>query len=152
VKKKINIINKKAKFEYLLHDSYIAGIVLTGPEIKSVRNSKVSIRESFCKFQNNELFIINMNIEKYEFSKNDEYNPKRLRKLLLNKKELNKLKKSIQQKGTSIIPFRIFISEKGFAKIEIFSATGKKIYDKRSTIKDRDNKRNLEKINKKKIN
>jgi SsrA-binding protein len=93
-----------------------------------------------------------MNIEKYEFSNNDEYNQKRVRKLLLNKKELNKLKKSIQQKGTSIIPFRIFISEKGFAKIEIFSATGKKIYDKRSTIKDRDNKRDLEKINKKKIN
>ena len=150
MKKSVKIINKKAKYEYILNDSYVSGIVLTGSEIKSIRNSKVSIRESFCKFTNDELFIINMNIEKYEFSNDEVYNPKRQRKLLLNKKELGKLKKSIEQKGASIIPYRLFINDKGFAKIEIFTATGKKLFDKRSSIKERDNKRSLEKINKKK--
>jgi len=149
MKNKVHIINKKAKFEYILNDSFISGIVLTGSEIKSIRNSKVSIREGFCKFLEDELFIINMNIEKYEFSNDEVYNPKRQRKLLLNKKELGKLKKSVEQKGTSIIPYRLFINDKGFAKIEIFTATGKKLFDKRSSIKERDNKRSLEKINKK---
>ena len=149
MKNKVHIINKKAKFEYILNDSFISGIVLTGSEIKSIRNNKVSIREGFCKFFEDELFIINMNIEKYEFSNDEVYNPKRQRKLLLNKKELGKLKKSVEQKGTSIIPYQLFINDKGFAKIEIFTATGKKLFDKRSSIKERDNKRNLEKINKK---
>ena len=149
MKNKVHIINKKAKFEYILNDSFISGIVLTGSEIKSIRNNKVSIREGFCKFLEDELIIINMNIEKYEFSNDDVYNPKRQRKLLLNKKELGKLKKSVEQKGTSIIPYRLFINDKGFAKIEIFTATGKKLFDKRSSIKERDNKRSLEKINKK---
>ena len=88
MKKSVKIINKKAKFEFILHDSYVSGIVLTGSEIKSIRNSKASIRESFCKFTKNELFIINMNIEKYDFSNDDSYNQKRPRKLLLNKIEL----------------------------------------------------------------
>ena len=149
MKNKVHIINKKAKFEYILNDSFISGIVLTGSEIKSIRNNKFSIREGFCKFLEDELFIINMNIEKYEFSNDEVYNPKRQRKLLLNKKELGKLKKSVEQKGTSIIPYRLFINDKGFAKIEIFTATGKKLFDKRSSIKERDNKRSLEKINKK---
>ena len=148
MKSNVNIVNKKAKFEYVLNDSFISGIVLTGSEIKSIRNNKVSIRESFCKFNDNELFIINMNIEKYQFSSNELYNPKRQRKLLLSRRELDKLKKSIQQKGSSIIPYKLFINEKGLAKVEIYTATGKKIYDKRSSIKERDNKRDLEKINK----
>jgi len=148
--KPVKIINKKAKFEFILHDSYVSGIVLTGSEIKSIRSSKVSIRESFCKFTNNELYIINMNIEKYNFSSDDNYNPKRQRKLLLNKIELKKIKKSIDQKGSSIIPYKLFINEKGYAKLEIFTATGKKLYDKRSTLKDKDNKRNLDRINKNK--
>ena len=150
MKKSVKIINKKAKFEFILHDSYVSGIVLTGSEIKSIRNSKASIRESFCKFTNNELFIINMNIEKYDFSNDDSYNQKRPRKLLLNKIELKKLRKSVEKKGSSIIPYKLFINEKGLAKLEIFSATGKKLYDKRSTLKDKDNKRNLERINKNK--
>jgi|TARA_B100000424_G_C22820484_1_gene438936 SsrA-binding protein len=150
MKKSVKIINKKAKFEFILHDSYVSGIVLTGSEIKSIRNSKASIRESFCKFTNNELFIINMNIEKYDFSNDDSYNQKRPRKLLLNKIELKKLRKSIEKKGSSIIPYKLFINEKGLAKLEIFTATGKKLYDKRSTLKDKDNKRNLDRINKNK--
>ena len=148
MKNNVNIVNKKAKFEYVLNDSFISGIVLTGSEIKSIRNNKVSIRESFCKFNHNELFIINMNIEKYQFSSNELYNPKRQRKLLLSRRELDKLKKSIQQKGSSIIPYKLFINEKGLAKVEIYTATGKKMYDKRSSIKERDIKRDLEKINK----
>ena len=148
--KSVKIINKKAKFEFILHDSYVSGIVLTGSEIKSIRNSKASIRESFCKFTNNELFIINMNIEKYEFSNDNSYNQKRPRKLLLNKIELKKLRKSVEKKGSSIIPYKLFINEKGLAKLEIFTATGKKLYDKRSTLKDKDNKRNLDRINKNK--
>ena len=150
MKKSVKIINKKAKFEFILHDSYVSGIVLTGSEIKSIRNSKASIRESFCKFTNNELFIINMNIEKYDFSNDDSYNQKRPRKLLLNKIELKKLRKSIEKKGSSIIPYKLFINEKGLAKLEIFTATGKKLYDKRSTLKDKDNKRNLDRVNKNK--
>tara|TARA_A100001234_G_scaffold207256_1_gene204334 strand:- start:2743 stop:3198 length:456 start_codon:yes stop_codon:yes gene_type:complete len=150
MKKSVKIINKKAKFEFILHDSYVSGIVLTGSEIKSIRNSKASIRESFCKFTNNELFIINMNIEKYDFSNDDSYNQKRPRKLLLNKIELKKLRKSVEKKGSSIIPHKLFINEKGLAKLEIFTATGKKLYDKRSTLKDKDNKRNLDRINKNK--
>ena len=150
MKKSVKIINKKAKFEFILHDSYVSGIVLTGSEIKSIRNSKASIRESFCKFTKNELFIINMNIEKYDFSNDDSYNQKRPRKLLLNKIELKKLRKSIEKKGSSIIPYKLFINEKGLAKLEIFTATGKKLYDKRSTLKDKDNKRNLDRINKNK--
>ena len=122
--KSVKIINKKAKFEFILHDSYVSGIVLTGSEIKSIRNSKASIRESFCKFTNNELFIINMNIEKYDFSNDDSYNQKRPRKLLLNKIELKKLRKSVEKKGSSIIPYKLFINEKGLAKLEIFTATG----------------------------
>ncbi len=149
MKKSVKIINKKAKFEFILHDSYLSGIVLTGSEIKSIRNSKVSIRESFCKFTNNELFIINMNIERYDFSNDDSFNQKRPRKLLLNKIELRKLKKSVEQKGSSIIPYKLFISEKGLAKLEIFTATGKKLYDKRSALKDKDNKKNLDRLNKK---
>ncbi len=149
MKKSVKIINKKAKFEFILHDSYVSGIVLTGSEIKSIRNSKVSIRESFCKFTNNELFIINMNIERYDFSNDDSFNQKRPRKLLLNKIELRKLRKSVEKKGSSIIPYKLFISEKGLAKLEIFTATGKKLYDKRSALKDKDNKKNLDRLNKK---
>ena len=150
MKNSVKIINKKAKYEYILNDSYISGIVLTGSEIKSIRNSKVSIRGSFCKFTNDELFVINMNIEKYGFSNDETYNAKKPRKLLLNKKELSKLKKSIQQKGSSIIPYKIFINEKGLAKLEIFTATGKKLYDKRASIKEKENKRSLDRVNKKK--
>ena len=151
MKSVVKIVNKKAKFEFILHDSFVAGIVLSGSEIKSIRDSKASIRESFCKFTNKELFIINMNIEKYDFSNDDNYNAKRARKLLLNKIELNKIKKSVEQKGSSIIPYKLFISKKGFAKLEIFTATGKKLYDKRSALKDKDNKRNLNRINKNKV-
>ena len=147
--KNINIQNKKARFEYELLDQYNAGIVLTGTEIKSIRNSKASITESFCEFNDKkELFVINMSIEEYDYGTRYNHTPKGSRKLLLNKKELKKLNKDVKNSGLTIIPIKLFINEKGFAKIRIALARGKKLYDKRENIKDRDNKRKLERIKK----
>ena len=147
--KKVNIINRKAKFNYELLSKYIAGIVLTGSEIKSIRQNKAGISESFCKFDNKgELYILNMNIEKYSHSAIGEYRPKKQRKLLLNKNELKKLLKETVNSSNTIIPLRLFINEKGLAKVEISLAKGKKLYDKRETIKDRENKRDLDRLKK----
>ncbi|ULC58529.1 SsrA-binding protein SmpB [Flaviramulus sp. BrNp1-15] len=149
MQKNINIQNKKARFLYEILDKYTAGIVLTGTEIKSIRNSKASIAESFCEFNDRgELFVVNMTIEEYAFGNYYNHKPKALRKLLLNKKELKKLNKEVQNTGLTIVPLRLYINEKGFAKLEIALAKGKKLYDKRETIKDRDNKRNLDRIKK----
>ncbi|MDD7887263.1 SsrA-binding protein SmpB [Flavivirga sp. 57AJ16] len=149
MQKKINIQNKKARFLYEILDKYTAGIVLTGTEIKSIRSSRASIAESFCEFnEQGELFVINMTIEEYAFGNYYNHRPKAERKLLLNKKELKKLQKEVQNTGLTIIPLRLFINEKGFAKMDIALAKGKKLYDKRETIKDRDNKRDLDRIKK----
>lgn len=146
---KINILNKKAKFQYEILDKYTAGIVLTGTEIKSIRDSKASIAESFCEFNDRgELFVINMTIQEYVFGNYYNHKPKAERKLLLNRRELKKLEKEINTSGLTIIPLRLFINEKGLAKLDIALAKGKKLYDKRETIKDRDNKRNLDRIKK----
>lgn len=150
MKKSVNILNKKARFTYDLLDSYVAGIVLTGTEIKSIRESKASIAESFCEFnQKGELFTVNMHIEEYAFGTRFNHKPKAQRKLLLNKKELNKLHKEVKNGGLTIVPLRLFINDKGFAKIRIALARGKKLYDKRETIKDRENKRDLDRVKKK---
>lgn len=149
MQKNINILNKKARFAYEILDKYTAGIVLTGTEIKSIRSSKASIAESFCEFNDKgELFVINMTIEEYAFGNYYNHRPKAERKLLLNKKELKNLHKDIQTKGLAIIPLRLYINENGYAKLEIALAKGKKLFDKRDTIKDRDNKRNLDRIKK----
>jgi|TARA_A200000159_G_scaffold88186_1_gene81675 SsrA-binding protein len=149
VQKEIHIKNKKARFEYELLEEYTAGIVLTGTEIKSIRNSKASIAESFCEFnERGELFTVNMHIEEYAFGTRYNHRPKAQRKLLLNKKELKKLQREVQNTGLTIVPLRLFITDKGFAKLRIALAKGKKLYDKRETIKDRDNKRDLERIKK----
>ena len=149
MQKKINILNKKAKFQYEILDKYTAGIVLTGTEIKSIRNSQASIAESFCEFnEQGELFIINMNIQEYAFGNYYNHRPKAERKLLLNKRELKKLLKEVNTSGLTIIPLRLFLNEKGLAKLDIALAKGKKLYDKRETLKDRDNKRNLDRIKK----
>jgi SsrA-binding protein len=145
----VNIKNKKARFEYEILDKYTAGIVLTGTEIKSIRASKASIAESFCEFNDHdELFVINMTIQEYSHGNFYNHRPKAERKLLLNKRELKKLKKDVDTKGLTIVPLLLFINDKGFAKLEIALAKGKKIYDKRDTIKDRDNKRDLDRIKK----
>jgi SsrA-binding protein len=149
VQKIINIKNKRARFEYELIDEYTAGIILTGTEIKSIRNSKASIAESFCEFNHKgELFTVNMHIEEYAFGTRFNHKPKAQRKLLLNKKELNKLYKEVKNGGLTIVPLRLFINDKGFAKIRIALARGKKLYDKRETIKDRENKRDLDRVKK----
>jgi len=149
VQKEIHIKNKKARFEYELLEEYTAGIVLTGTEIKSIRNSKASIAESFCEFnERGELFTVNMHIEEYAFGTRYNHRPKAQRKLLLNKKELKKLQREVQNTGLTIVPLHLFITDKGFAKLRIALAKGKKLYDKRETIKDRDNKRDLERIKK----
>lgn len=149
MQKNINILNRKARFAYEILDKYTAGIVLTGTEIKSIRTGKASIAESFCEFNDRgELFAINMTIEEYAFGNYYNHRPKAERKLLLNKRELKSLHKSVQQKGLAIIPLRMFLNDRGLAKLEIALAKGKKLYDKRDAIKDRDNKRNLDRIKK----
>jgi SsrA-binding protein len=149
MQKNINIQNKKARFDYEIIDKYTAGIVLSGTEIKSVRQSKASIAESFCEFnEQGELFVINMSIEEYAYGNYSNHRPKAERKLLLNKRELRKLEKEVKNTGLTIVPLRLFINEKGFAKLEIALAKGKKLYDKRESIKDRDNKRDLDRIKK----
>lgn len=149
MQKKINILNKKARFEYEILDTYTAGIVLTGTEIKSIRASQASISEAFCEFSEyGELFVINMTIQEYVYGNYYNHAPKAERKLLLNKKELKKLQKEVQNKGLTIIPLKLFINDKGFAKLNIALAKGKKLYDKRDSIKDRDNKRDLDRIKK----
>lgn len=149
MQKKINILNKKARFQYEILDKYTAGIVLTGTEIKSIRSSHASIAEAFCEFnEQGELFIINMTIQEYVYGNYYNHAPKAERKLLLNKKELKKLNKQVQNSGLTIVPLRLFINEKGFAKLDIALAKGKKLYDKRETMKDRDNKRDLDRIKK----
>jgi len=145
----INIKNKKARFEYEILDKYTAGIVLSGTEIKSVRLSKASISESFCEFnERGELFIINMQIDEYSHASHYNHKPKAERKLLLNKRELKKLQKEVASGGFTIIPLNLFLNERGLAKLNIALAKGKKLYDKRETMKDRDNKRELDRIKK----
>lgn len=149
MQKKINIQNKKARFEYELLDKYTAGIQLTGTEIKSIRQSKARITESFCEFtESGELFVINMYIEEYSHGTAFNHRPKSERRLLLNKRELKKLQREVQNKGLTIIPLKLFLNENGWAKLEIALCRGKKKYDKRETMKDRDNKRDLDRLKK----
>lgn len=136
--------NRKAKYEYAFIDEYTAGIQLQGTEIKSIRNKDVSIAEGHCVFKGNELFILNMHIAHYEQGTYNNHEPKRERKLLLNKNELKKLQSKLKDKGLTIIPTRLFISDNGFAKLNIALAKGKKIHDKRDNIKDRDVKREMD--------
>lgn len=146
--KTVNILNKRAKFEYEIIEKYTAGIVLAGTEIKSIRLGKAQIADSFCEFSNGELFVINSTIEEYGFGTHYNHKAKGERKLLLNKRELKSLHKSVQNKGLTIVPLRLFINEKGLAKLDIALAKGKKTYDKRETIKDRENKINLDRLKK----
>ncbi|RMG83782.1 MAG: SsrA-binding protein SmpB, partial [Bacteroidetes bacterium] len=139
----VNIKNKKAFFNYEILEKYEAGLQLTGTEIKSIRNGKAGINEAYCYFKNGELFVKNMYIAEYEQGTFYNHEPRRERKLLLHKKELRKLEKKLEQKGLTIIPLRLYINKRGWAKLEIGLAKGKKLYDKRETIKERDIKRDL---------
>ena len=143
------IQNRKARHNYHVLEEFEVGIMLTGTEIKSIRASKASIAESFCEFNDSgELFVINMTVQEYDHGNHFNHRPKAERKLLLNKKELRKLEKEVKNTGLTIIPTKLFINEKGFAKLKIALAKGKKLFDKREAIKERDNKRNLDRVKK----
>lgn len=148
VENRINILNKRASFEYELLDRYTAGIQLKGTEIKSIRMGKASIKEAFCVIENGEIFIRNMHIAEYENASFYQHQPKADRKLLLQKKELRKLDKKLNVQGFTIVPLKLFISSSGYAKVEIALARGKKIYDKRQDLKEKDDKRAMDRIKK----
>ena len=140
----INIRNKRASFEYELLDRYTAGIVLYGTEIKSLRMGKGRIADSFCQMKDGELFVINMNIDQWDHATYFNHAAKRERKLLLTRTELRRLERSTKEKGLSIVPLRLFITETGLAKLEIALARGKKLYDKRESIKEKDVRRDMD--------
>lgn len=139
----MEINNRKAYFEYHIETKYIAGMVLSGTEIKSLRAGKASFNDSYCFFHNGELFVRSLHIAEYSFGTIHNHEPMQERKLLLQKKELRKLENKIKEKGFTIVPLKIFISDKGFAKMEIGLGKGKKIYDKRETIKTRETDREV---------
>lgn len=140
----INIKNKRAYFEYEILEKFVAGIQLVGTEIKSIRNSKASIVEAYCRFTQNELYVVNMNISEYDFGNINNHEARRDRKLLLTKKELDKLQKKIKESGLTIIPLRMFMNDRGLAKLEIGLAKGKKLHDKRETLKNKDAQRDID--------
>ncbi|MCE3225715.1 MAG: SsrA-binding protein [Bacteroidetes bacterium] len=139
----INIENRRAKFDYLFLDKLIAGLVLQGTEIKSIREGKAALSDSYCFFRNGELYVRNMHITEYSEASFRNHEPLRERKLLLSKNELNKLSKKMKDQGLTIVPVRLFITEKGFAKLEIALAKGKKLHDKRDDIKKKDLEREM---------
>jgi SsrA-binding protein len=142
--KQINIKNKKAEFEYFLFEEFTAGIQLTGTEIKSIRDGKANLNDSYCLFVNNELYVKNMHISEYKQGTHYNHEPKRDRKLLLTKKELKKILNKSSEKGYTIIPKLLFTTEKGLAKLTIALARGRKQYDKRETLKKKDTQREID--------
>ena len=146
--KKLNIVNKKAKFEYQFLQTLEAGISLLGTEVKSVKAGNVSMSDAYCLFKNGELYVKSLYIAEYEMGNINNHETRRDRKLLLKKPELRKLERRVQEKGFVIVPYKMYMSERGLIKLEIVLAQGKKSYDKRHTIKDRESKRDLDRIKK----
>ena len=144
----INIKNKRATFDYVISDTYTAGIVLTGTEIKSIRLGKASLVDTYCVFTGTELWVKNMYVAEYFYGSYNNHTARRDRKLLLERRELRKLKQSVKNPGFTIVPTRLFINEKGLAKLVIGLARGKHEYDKRDSIKERDDKREMDRIRK----
>lgn len=144
MQKQINVFNKRAKFEYHLLDTFTAGIVLSGTEIKSIRNGKASILEAYCVFQDGEVFIRNMHITAYENGSYYNHTPRSDRKLLLNRKEIGKIEKFLKDKGNTLVPLKMFLSDKGWAKLNIAFGQGKKLHDKRNDMKEKDDKRDMD--------
>lgn len=142
----VNIKNRRAAFDYLVTESYTAGIVLTGTEIKSIRQSRASLVDTYCIFIGNELWVKNMHVAEYFYGSYNNHSTRRDRKLLLERKELRKLQQAVKNPGFTIVPMRLFINEKGLAKLVIALARGKHEYDKRESIKERDDKREMDRI------
>ncbi len=147
-KKQVNIVNRKAKFEYHFQEVLEAGIMLKGTELKSIRLNNVNMGDAFCFFKAGELYCSNIYIAPYTEGTYNNHEPRRERKLLLSKRELKKWSKKVEEKGFTIVPYKLYFSERGFVKLQIALAQGKKTYDKRATIRDRDNKRELDRIKK----
>lgn len=145
----INIKNKRATFDYEIGDTYTAGIVLTGTEIKSIRESRASLADTYCVIDNGEVWVKNMHVAEYSFGSYNNHVTRRDRKLLLNRKEIAKLAKACDDPGYTVVPLRLFINERGLAKLVIGVARGKKQYDKRQSIRERDDKRMLDRMMKK---
>lgn len=145
-KPELNIKNKRARFEYHLEEVFQAGIQLGGTEIKSIRNGKASIMESYCIYHNGEVWIRNMFVNEYENGSFYNHKPRADRKLLLNKKEIKSIEKFLKVKGNTVIPLKLFLSDKGWVKIEIACAVGKKIHDKRQDLKLKDDKREMDRV------
>lgn len=139
----MEIKNRQAYFEYYIDDKYVAGIVLTGTEVKSLREGKANFNDSYCIFHNGELWIRSFHISEYSHGTVNNHDPIRERKLLLNRRELKKLEAKIKEKGYTIVPLRLFFNEKNLAKVEIGLAKGKKLHDKRESIRQRDTEREL---------
>ena len=144
--KKIIASNKKARHDYFIENTYEAGLVLTGTEIKSIRQGKVNLKESYARVENGEIFVYSMNISQYDHGNIYNVDPMRPRKLLLNKSEIRKIDSVLQQQGLTLIPLSIYLNEKGMAKLEIGIARGKKLYDKRQDIAKRDANRNIDRM------
>jgi SsrA-binding protein len=142
--KELNIRNKKARFEYHLEEVFNAGIQLSGTEIKSIRSGKASILEAYCIFSSGEVWVRNMHITEYENGSFYNHKPRADRKLLLNRKEIISIEKFLKTKGNTLIPLKMFLSEKGWVKMEIACATGKKLHDKRQDLKEKDDKREMD--------
>ncbi len=142
----INIKNRKARFEFEILDTLVSGIVLKGSEIKSIREGKASLQEGYCYIERGEMWIKNMHISEYKQAANANHDPTRKRKLLVKKKEIEKFQKKTEEKGLTIVPLRLFISSRGFAKMEIGLAKGKKIFDKRQDLQKKDMKREIERV------
>lgn len=142
----INIRNRQASFEFELLDKYIAGLVLMGTEIKSIREGKVNLQDGYCFFNDGELFVKGINITPYAQGTHYNHEAQRERKLLLKRMEIKKLERKVEEKGLTLVPVRLFINERGFAKLEIALARGKKMHDKRDSIKERDAKRDLDRL------
>ncbi|MBS7333608.1 SsrA-binding protein SmpB [Faecalibacter bovis] len=146
MQKEVTIKNKRARFEYELLDSYDAGIQLFGTEIKSIRMGKASITESFCQIKDGEVYIVNMFIDEYDWGTHFNHKTRRDRKLLLQKSEIKKLERKTKETGLTIVPTTLYINNRGLAKLRIYLARGKKLYDKRETIKGKDLKRDLDRM------
>ena len=142
----VEIKNRRASFDYEFVERFTAGIVLSGTEIKSIRAGKASLVDSYCYFVGGELFVRNMNVAEYWWGSYNRHDPKRDRKLLLNKRELRKLQRDTREKGMTIVAIKIFISEKGYAKLDIALARGKREFDKRESIKEKDMRRERERL------
>lgn len=140
----VDIKNKKASFEYFLIDEYVAGLVLSGTEIKSIRDGKANLTDAYCVFIGNELFVRQMHVSEYRFGSYMNHPAKRDRKLLLTRRELRKLQARTKEKGYTIVPVLLYVDDRGYAKLKIALARGKKFFDKRETIKEKDTKRDMQ--------